>query len=234
MAPATPSSRVSHCANIYGALVASQLTLLLIIAAAGYFLGSIPFGYLLVRVLRGQDIRETGSGNIGATNVGRSSPWLGVVTLVLDAAKGSSAVALAIVLSRMWHSGHSLRQASVYAALAGVAAILGHMFPVWLKFRGGKGVATSLGAFAMIAPKAILVALAAFVVVLVAFRYVSLSSMSAVAVFPFALWLWGDCIRQPLVFGLAAFAAVMVLVMHQENIRRLLSGSEPQIRWRRA
>jgi glycerol-3-phosphate acyltransferase PlsY len=158
------------------------------------------------------------------------------VTLVLDAGKGSAAVALAVALSRVWSMGHSLppSQIAVRAALAGLVAILGHMFPVWLKFKGGKGVATSLGSFAMIAPKAILIALAAFIVVLVAFRYVSLSSVSAVAVFPLAVWLLGDYGGRPLVLGLVAASAVMIMIMHHENVRRLLSGTEPRMRWRRA
>ena len=209
------------------------MTLLLVTAACSYLLGSIPFGYLLVRIFSGQDIRETGSGNIGATNVARSFPWLGGVTLLLDAGKGSAAVAVSIVLSRVWYSGQSLpaSEIAVHAAMAALLAVLGHMFPIWLKFKGGKGVATSLGSFVMIAPKAVLVALAAFVVVLLAFRYVSLSSMSAVAVFPLALWLLNDSSGQPVVLGLVSGAAVMVVLMHHENIRRLLSGTEPQMRW---
>ncbi len=205
------------------------MTLLLAIIVCSYFLGSIPFGYLLVRVVRGQDIRETGSGNIGATNVARSFPWLGIVTLILDAGKGSAAVAFVIVLCRVYSLSPS--QIAVRAALAGFVAILGHMFPVWLKFKGGKGVATSLGAFAMIAPKAMLVALAAFVVMLVAFRYVSLSSISGVAIFPLAVWLLRGYEGQPLILGVVGVAAIVIVIMHHENIRRLLRGTEPQ--WRR-
>jgi glycerol-3-phosphate acyltransferase PlsY len=107
----------------------------LISAAAGYFLGSVPFGYLLVRAFRGADVRTTGSGNIGATNVARTSPLLGILTLMLDVLKGMAAVAIALALC----PGN--RTAGFVAA---VAAVSGHIFPVWLRFRGGKGVATGL------------------------------------------------------------------------------------------
>ncbi len=212
------------------------MTLLLAITVCSYSLGSIPFGYLLVRVFSGQDIRETGSGNIGATNVARSWPWLGIVTLLLDAGKGSAAVALAVVLCRVWNANYSLSPSQIAsrAAFAALVAIFGHVFPVGLKFKGGKGVATSLGAFAMIAPKAILVALAAFVLVLVAFRYVSLSSLSAVAVFPLAVWLLGKYDGEPLILGLVAIAAVTIVMKHHENIRRLLRGTEPRMQWGKA
>ena len=108
-----------------------------------YLLGSIPFGYLLVRIFRGEDVRQSGSGNIGATNVSRKSPVLGALTLLLDALKGSAAVALSYVVADRMVAIPSLEQ----LALAALFAVLGHMFPVWLKFRGGKGVATGLGAF---------------------------------------------------------------------------------------
>src|SRR5208282_1873381 len=119
------------------------MSTLVLIAAASYLLGSIPFGYLLVRIFRGEDVRQSGSGNIGATNVSRKSPVLGVVTLVLDALKGTAAVGLTYRLSGM-AVGEKPYMAMSVAALF---AVLGHMFPVWLKFRGGKGVATGLGSF---------------------------------------------------------------------------------------
>jgi glycerol-3-phosphate acyltransferase PlsY len=121
----------------------------LLIAVVAYLLGSIPFGYLLVRVFRGEDVRHSGSGNIGATNVARSSPVLGLLTLSLDASKGGAAV---LIAARFQTSG------ALYSieSLAALFAILGHLFPVWLKFRGGKGVATALGSFVIIAPKSIL------------------------------------------------------------------------------
>src|SRR5438309_6457363 len=135
---------------------------ILISAGIGYLLGSIPFGYLLVRIFRGADVRTTGSGNIGATNVARTSPKLGLVTLLLDAGKGLAAVALVSALFP------GIREISFVAAFA---ALCGHIFPVWLRFRGGKGVATALGSFLLLTPKAMLVSPAIFIVVAVSFRY---------------------------------------------------------------
>src|SRR6202142_4585616 len=148
---------------------------ILLTAAVSYLLGSIPFGLILLRVFRGQDVRLTGSGNIGATNVARSSPALGLLTLVLDGLKGLAAVAL----TRAFFHGRNL-----LAGVAALFAILGHMFPIWLKFRGGKGVATGLGSFAMLAPKTVLVMVGVFAVVVLLFRHVSLGSIVAVALFP--------------------------------------------------
>jgi len=155
---------------------------LLITAAFSYLLGSIPFGYILVRIFRGQDIRRSGSGNIGATNVARSSPLLGIATLVLDVLKGFVAVVLTHVLF-----AHQQK----LAAVAALFAIAGHVLPVWLEFRGGKGVATALGGFAMLAPKAVVVVLGIFIAVVLAFRYVSLGSIIALALFPLLAWLIG-------------------------------------------
>src|SRR5208282_655530 len=168
----------------------------LLIAATSYLLGSIPFGYLLVRFFRGEDVRQSGSGNIGATNVSRKSPALGVLTLLLDALKGSLAVAIAIILSPPlferipiaripWHLilPPSSPDFAIPASVAALFAVVGHLFPVWLNFRGGKGVATGLGSFAMIAPKAVLLAAGIFFILVLAFRYVSLGSIAAVATF---------------------------------------------------
>jgi len=121
----------------------------LFIAAVSYLLGSIPFGYLLVRIFRGEDVRQSGSGNIGATNVSRKSPLLGVLTLLLDALKGTAAVVLSYKLADRMVAIPTYEQ----LALAALFAVLGHMFPVWLRFRGGKGVATGLGSFVVIAPE---------------------------------------------------------------------------------
>ena len=148
---------------------------ILISAAAGYFLGSIPFGYLLVRAFRGADVRTTGSGNIGATNVARTSPKLGVLTLVLDVVKGLAAVGIAMALCP---------NNRTVAFVAALAAVSGHIFPIWLRFRGGKGVATGLGSFFLLTPKAVLLAMAVFVIMLAAFRFVSLASVTAAAFLP--------------------------------------------------
>lgn len=194
---------------------------MILIAAASYLLGSIPFGYLLVRMFRGEDVRLSGSGNIGATNVSRKSPALGVLTLVLDAAKGSGAVMLAYFLS----GGGAGRTPYREMSLAALFAVAGHMFPVWLKFRGGKGVATGLGSFAILAPKAVLIAAAIFVVLLLAFRYVSLGSVASVALFPSLAWRlheYGD------VWALAfmSLASLLIVLRHYGNICRLLAGTE--------
>src|SRR4051812_26660843 len=143
---------------------------ILIAAVGGYLLGSIPFGYLLVRVFRGADVRATGSGNIGATNVARTSPLLGIVTLLLDAAKGMTAVALVLAV---------FPQNRALAFVAAFCAIVGHIFPVLLGFRGGKGVATGLGSFLLLTPKAILVAIGIFLAMVAVFRWIALASIVA-------------------------------------------------------
>ncbi len=198
----------------------------LLIAGVSYLLGSIPFGYLLVRIFRGEDVRQSGSGNIGATNVSRKSPVLGVFTLVLDALKGSAAVFMATALSTAGlHDSVHYTQVST----AALFAVVGHMFPVWLGFRGGKGVATGLGSFAVIAPPAVLIAAGVFVVLVGAFRYVSLGSIVAVATFPVGAWFlrrYGDA---PEALALMTLAAALIIAKHHENIRRLLSGTENRL-----
>ena len=200
----------------------------LIIAAASYLLGSIPFGYLLVRVFRGQDVRRTGSGNIGATNVARSSPALGALTLVLDAAKGF--VAVWLTKEYLIQAGRNMIEPRIYVlmALAALCAILGHMFPVWLGYRGGKGVATALGAFLPLAPFAILAALAVFLVFALGARYISLASVTAAAVFPAAAWFLyhGNFGRDALI--LMCIACTLIIVRHHQNISRLLAHTEPR------
>jgi glycerol-3-phosphate acyltransferase PlsY len=192
-------------------------------AAFSYLLGSIPFGFILVRIFRGQDVRLTGSGNIGATNVARSSPALGVLTLFLDALKGLAAVAM----TRAFFPGRN-----VLAVTAALFAVVGHMFPIWLKFRGGKGVATGLGSLAMIAPKAVLIILGIFVAVVLVFRYVSLGSIVAVALFPVLVWLMRDYGDSSRILALMAVTSVLIIARHHENIRRLWAGTEPRFQWR--
>jgi len=190
--------------------------------AAAYFLGSIPFGLLLAKLFAGSDIRKAGSGNIGATNVARvAGPAAGILTLVLDAAKGAVAV---------WLAGRFTDQSSTGMTLAAVAALIGHCFPVWLKFKGGKGVATALGVFLMLAPMAALGSLLVFIAVSVAWRYVSLGSVSAAAAMPLLMYfLWAPGHAPPLVvdFG-TLFASALVIFKHDANLRRLMDGTEPK------
>jgi glycerol-3-phosphate acyltransferase PlsY len=206
------------------------MLLFFITAALSYLLGSIPFGYLLVRTFRGEDIRQSGSGNIGATNVSRQSPALGALTLVLDAFKGTAAAWLACLLSDRMSAGTS---AYPVLSIAALFAVVGHMFPVWLKFRGGKGVATGLGSFAVIAPKSVLLAAGIFLVVVLIFRYVSLASIIAVAAFPVSVWLLGEYSDAPAALGLMSLASLLIIDKHRENIRRLLAGTENRIGSRR-
>jgi glycerol-3-phosphate acyltransferase PlsY len=203
-----------------------------ILAVLAYILGSIPFGYILVRIFRGADIRSTGSGNIGATNVARSSPALGIATLVLDGAKGFAAVSLAAWL----YAGES-GSPRLYSAmaLAGLCAILGHMFPVWLRLHGGKGVATGVGAFVAIVPKAILLALVVFAALFALFRYVSLASIVAAASLPALVYLLYVRPGMPMLGVLAASsaAALLIIARHRQNIARLLTHTEHRFSLRR-
>ena len=207
------------------------MSTLILIAAASYLLGSIPFGYLLVRIFHGEDVRHSGSGNIGATNVSRKSPVLGIFTLLLDALKGMAAVVVSYEIAD--HTDAS-PPALEQLALGALFAVLGHMFPLWLKFRGGKGVATGLGSFVVIAPKAVLIAAGIFLVVVAIFRYVSLASIVAVAIFPFAAGIIGQFYLSRTGLALISLASVLILVKHRENMRRLLAGAESRVGARRA
>jgi glycerol-3-phosphate acyltransferase PlsY len=208
------------------------MTALLSTTVFSYLLGSIPFGYILVRIFRGQDVRQTGSGNVGATNVARSSPALGIMTLLLDAGKGSAAVLLTMWASRMWAPG-STSTIALRGATAALFAILGHLFPVWLKFKGGKGVATGLGSFLVLAPKTTLIMVGIFAAVVLVFRYVSLGSVVAVATFPLIAWLLRDYGEEPLVLALMGAACVFIVLSHHQNISRLIAGTENRFQSRR-
>jgi acyl phosphate:glycerol-3-phosphate acyltransferase len=194
----------------------------LITAAFSYLLGSIPFGYLLVRIFKGEDVRTSGSGNIGATNVARKSPALGVATLLLDAAKGLAAV----LFARTFFGGPHQQ---LILTMAAFFAVLGHLFPLWLKFRGGKGVATSLGAFILLTPKSILCMVILFLFIAVAFRYVSLGSVTVAAAFPLLVWAlreYGD----PRQLILIALVSALVIWKHRQNISRLTAGTESKLK----
>ncbi len=184
-----------------------------LIPVAGYLIGSIPFGYILVKLTTDTDIRGVGSGNIGATNVYRKSRWAGVLTLALDAAKGYLAVAAA-----GW-MGAGLE----WQAIAALAAIAGHMFTFWLRFRGGKGVATGCGAYLAISPAAVGTTLVLFVLVVVLSRYISLASILATGAFP----LWAYLYHEPVpVLLWAGAGAALIIARHYQNIGRLLAGTE--------
>jgi glycerol-3-phosphate acyltransferase PlsY len=215
----------------------------LIIIATSYLLGSIPFGYLLVRIFRGEDVRQSGSGNIGATNVSRKSPTLGLLTLVLDALKGSAAVIVGILFSPAVYERIPIThipwreimpvsaspEIATWATLAAFCAILGHMFPIWLKLKGGKGVATGLGAFAMIAPWAVVCSAAIFIIVVFLFRFVSLASIIAVALFPTLTWTLREFGSRWQALAFISVSSLAIVLKHHENIHRLLTGKENRI-----
>jgi glycerol-3-phosphate acyltransferase PlsY len=182
-----------------------------------YLLGSIPFGYLLVKIFRKQDIRAIGSGNIGATNVARSgAKGLGIATLLLDCGKAFLAVKIA---------QHIAPDNYDLAVAAAVAAILGHVFPIWLGFRGGKGVASALGVFLALSPAAAGCTFAIFLVIFLITRYVSLSSIIGAAFFPLFGFYFAP-VRTPIVIAGFLFLPLLIIVKHHENIRRLLAGTE--------
>ena len=193
----------------------------LITAVVSYLLGSIPFGYLLVRIFKGEDVRTSGSGNIGATNVARKSPLLGAATLLLDAAKGLAAVLVARALFSGPHQQLIMTTAAFFA-------VLGHLFPVWLRFRGGKGVATSLGAFILLTPESILCMVILFLLVAVAFRYVSLGSVAVAVAFPLLAWALREYTDSRQLVLIAA-VSLLVIWRHRQNIGRIAAGTESKL-----
>ncbi len=182
----------------------------------GYLAGSVPFAFLLAR-RRGIDVRVAGSGNVGAANVLRTTgPWRGVIVMALDMMKGMTAVAMAQLMS----SGAGT------ASLAGAAAIVGHIYPVWLRFHGGKGVAVAAGVFTMLTPVAAATAAAVFLAIAWTTRYVSLASIAATLALPPAAWVLGS--PQPVV--LVAFgSAALILFRHRANWHRLRTGTERRV-----
>jgi glycerol-3-phosphate acyltransferase PlsY len=195
---------------------------LLWLPLAGYLLGSIPFGILLTRLFGGGDIRAAGSGNIGATNVTRVvGPIPGVLTLILDGLKGAAAV---------WLAARFSNYSATWMIAAGVAALIGHCFPIWLKFHGGKGVATAAGMFLALCWPAALGAIGIFLLVVIFFRFVSLGSIAAAASMPLLIYLlWAPHLAPPPSVTIGAFAAAMLVVYkHDGNIQRLVEGREPK------
>ncbi len=212
------------------------MTLWLPTLAMAYLIGSIPVGYLLFRFVRKQDIRELGSGNIGATNVLRSgAKGLGFLTLALDALKGFTAVFLADLIAHRWMLAHPDQPAhlagnhSHLAVAAAVVCVLANIFPIWLGFKGGKGIATALGVFLALVPLTALTSLAMFIVVVAVTRYVSLGSILAAASIPvFTLYLYPSAHPAFLLAG-ESIISIVTILKHHANIRRLLSGTESRM-----
>ena len=197
------------------------MRLWLLTLAVAYLLGSIPFGYILVRIFRKEDIRATGSGNIGATNVARSgAKGLGVLTLLLDLLKAFAAVKIAAHFAP-----GTPGFPSDLAVAAGIAAVLGHVFPIWLGFRGGKGVASALGVFLALSPAAAGCTFAIFLVVFLITRYVSLASIVGAAFFPLFGFYFVPQHTPTVIVGFL-FIPILIIIKHHENIRRLLAGTE--------
>ena len=194
----------------------------ILLVAGAYLLGSIPFGLLVARLAGAGDVRRSGSGNIGATNVARTAgAFAGVLTLLLDAAKGAVPV---------WAAARYTHQNALWMMLAGFAALLGHCFPVWLRFKGGKGVATAAGVFAMLSPAALLGGIIVFLLVAMLWKYVSLASISAAASMPLLVYfLWAPHHAPPhaITFGTLVIA-ILVAFKHDANIQRLIEGTEPR------
>jgi acyl phosphate:glycerol-3-phosphate acyltransferase len=191
------------------------MTAFLVLLAA-YLIGGIPFGYLLVKLKRGEDVRHMGSGNIGATNVLRTTGRaLGFATLLLDIFKGAFAV---------WLADRFLNGSIEWMCLAALAVMAGHAYPVFLKFKGGKAVASFVGAFLYLTPLPLAVMLVVFVITVAATRYISLGSVLAAGFFPLAVLL----IEHPpsIVVNSAAIAGIFVVIRHRSNLKRIRAGSE--------
>lgn len=188
-----------------------------VLLVAAYLLGSVPTGLLLARAL-GVNIREAGSGNIGATNVYRTvGRKLGIMTLVGDCLKGVIPVVIA----------KSLGLPIIWVAAIGLAAFLGHVYTIFLGFKGGKGVATALGVFLATSPLSVLIALVIFIAVLYKWRFVSLASITAAAFIPLIVWLVEG---KPELIAMSVVIAAIVIYRHRENISRLKAGTESKFK----
>jgi acyl phosphate:glycerol-3-phosphate acyltransferase len=191
---------------------------------AAYFLGSIPFGLLIVKATAGMDIREKGSGNIGAANVARNAgPVAGALTLLFDATKGYFAV---------WLAGYFTHGNIRWMAISAVAAVIGHIFPIWLKLHGGKGVATGLGVFLPICCQAVAAGVVLWLLVVVFWRYSSLGSIVAAAVMPVFVYLLYAPPHAPpdIVTVSTALVAALIIIKHRSNIERLIAGEENKLK----
>ena len=200
----------------------------LIVAVAAFLLGSIPTGYLLIRIFRHEDIRAIGSGNIGATNVLRSGgKGLGLATFLIDMLKGCAAVYLGrLGAESLIAHGIPVESIRNFEALAALCAVLGHMFTPWLRFHGGKGVAAGFGVFLVATPLAALAAITVFFLTILITRYVSMGSILGAASFPVFAWLLVHGDRPPFFIAVQFIVAGLIIAKHYPNIRRLLAGTE--------
>jgi acyl phosphate:glycerol-3-phosphate acyltransferase len=195
---------------------------LFLMFVAAYALGSIPFGVLLTRMTGRGDVRKSGSGNIGATNVARvAGPLAGGLTLLLDTGKG----AVAVVVAERYGRGSAM-----WMMLAAIAVCAGHCFPLWLRFKGGKGVATAFGGFLVLSPQAAMGGVIVFALVVAVWRYVSLGSVSAAAAMPLLVYfLWAPGHAPPSIVTAGTLAIVALIIWkHDANIQRLVQGKEPK------
>jgi len=201
---------------------------LILAGAIAYVLGSIPFGLVLVKLFRGIDVRQTGSGNIGTANVARVSRALGLWTLVLDSAKGYAAVIIAKVIASRDPS-NSARSTALIVGASALIAVLGHMYSVFLKGKGGKGVATAMGAFLGLSPWAVLVVAVLYVVIYLIWHYTSLASITSAAIFPLIAAIFMTPAERTVLLPFVVVVCLVIIVKHHQNIRRLLSGTENRL-----
>ncbi|MDX1584727.1 MAG: glycerol-3-phosphate 1-O-acyltransferase PlsY [Thermoanaerobaculia bacterium] len=209
----------------------SELLLPVLVVAGAYLVGSIPFSWLVARLVKRVDIRAVGSGNVGATNVLRNAgKRAAILALLLDGVKGWAVVYVTALLTETshWQLGSGGRTVidspSFWIGLSALVAIIGHMFPVWLRFRGGKGVATGAGAYLAIDPSALLFAFVTFLAVVAVTRYVSVGSMAAAAVFPMWIRFLTGGTTWEIVFSV--LIGLLVIIKHHPNIARILAGEE--------
>src|SRR5436853_3055543 len=203
-------------------MIAPNISLSLVAILLAYFLGAIPFGVILAKLFGGADVRKAGSGNIGATNVARvSGPLAGILTLAFDTGKGAAAV---------WLADRVTNESATWMMVAALAVLLGHCFPAWLKFKGGKGVATALGVFLALCPLAAVSALLLFLLCVTYWRYVSLGSIAAAAAMPLLIYfLWAPRHAPPIIVDIGTLAiALLVIYKHDTNLQRLVEGTEPR------
>jgi acyl phosphate:glycerol-3-phosphate acyltransferase len=195
-----------------------------------YLLGSIPFGLVLVRMFRGIDVRTTGSGNIGTANVARVAPGLGLLTLFFDSAKGLAAVLIGRTIALHRLSGTTdLRYVAIITGLSALLAVVGHVFSVWLRFKGGKGVATAMGAFLGLMPLAVLICFIFYMAIYAIWHYTSLASILSAALFPVVAGWMMPPVQRPVLLPFIVAASLLIIVKHYENIGRLLAGTENRL-----